>query len=400
MQPVLERRKIAAERWVRHAIRKHEEMGSLAQMNSSYRIAIVGAASLRGKELKEVLADSSFAASEFILMDDQEAVGQLEAAGDEVTFIQPISSASFDRVDFAFFAGHPDITRKHWRSALSAGASVLDLSYALEEEPGVLIRAPWVSCGSLRADRSGAPAAGSSRRSAIQPAASSPDLRTPAVVPAHPASVVLALLAENLNHAATVRGISATLLEPASEYGRAAMDELHRQTVALLSFESLPKSVYDIQVAFNAVAGVGGESEINLERVESRILRHYRILSGGRLPALLLQLIHLPVFHGHGFSIAVEFDAPVAKEAVSEALASEHIEIVSEGAEGPSNLTSAGQDKILLRIRHGGELRGKGNPPSSTFWLWAAADNLKLAVANAIACAEEMRALRPHGKVQ
>jgi len=56
-------------------------------MTPSYRIAIVGAASIRGKQLSEALAESSFAAAEFLLMDDQEALGQLEAVGDEITLL-------------------------------------------------------------------------------------------------------------------------------------------------------------------------------------------------------------------------------------------------------------------------------------------------------------------------
>jgi len=57
-----------------------------------------------------------------------------------------------------------------------------------------------------------------------------------AVVPAHPAALALALLLERLQQAAPVRFAAATVLEPASEFGRAAMDELHQQTVSLLSF--------------------------------------------------------------------------------------------------------------------------------------------------------------------
>lgn len=363
-------------------------------MAPDYRIAIVGAASLRGKELNEVLAESSFVGSEFTLMDDQEAIGQLESVGDEVTFIQPITPASFERMDFAFFAGHPDITRKHWRSALSAGASVIDLSYALEAESGVLVRSPWIVPAGVVGTVS-EPVARPARAPASAPIAS-PDLETRAVVPAHPAAVSLALLASNLGKAAPVRSISATVFEPASEHGRAAMDELHQQTVALLSFGSLPKAVYDIQIAFNAIISAGGDSKINLETMESRIRRHYRSLSAGALPPLSLQLVHLPVFHGYNFSIAIEFDAPVTTEAVADALAADHLEVVPAGADGPSNLTSVGQENILLRVRPGGD----GASPTAAFWLWAAADNLKLAVANAVACAEEMRSLRPRGKVQ
>jgi aspartate-semialdehyde dehydrogenase len=43
---------------------------------------------------------------------------------------------------------------------------------------------------------------------------------------------------------------------------------------------------------------------------------------------------------------------------------------------------------------------GGGSERSKRFWVWLAADNLKLAALNAIACASELRKLRPQGKVQ
>ena len=44
-------------------------------MSANQRIAIVGAASIRGKELNETLGESPFAEADFVLMDDQEAIG-------------------------------------------------------------------------------------------------------------------------------------------------------------------------------------------------------------------------------------------------------------------------------------------------------------------------------------
>src|ERR1700761_64330 len=113
-------------------------------MTPTYRIAIVGAASIRGKQLNEALGESSFSAAEFLLMDDQEALGQLESVGDEITFIQPISAESFGRVDFTFFTGTTELTLKHSQAALRAGSSIVDLTSALEGEAGVLVCAPWV----------------------------------------------------------------------------------------------------------------------------------------------------------------------------------------------------------------------------------------------------------------
>jgi aspartate-semialdehyde dehydrogenase len=50
----------------------------------------------------------------------------------------------------------------------------------------------------------------------------------------------------------------------------------------------------------------------------------------------------------------------------------------------------------MVRVRAGDD----ETTATNRFWLWAAADNLKLTAMNAVACALEMRRLRPQGKVQ
>lgn len=341
-------------------------------MPDTYKIAIVGAASLRGKELNEALGESPFGASDFLLMDDETALGQLESVGDEVTFIQRIEAGSFANVDFTFFAGSEEVTRKHWQNAHKAGASIIDMSYALENEPKVLVRGPWVQ------------------------AASVPDLQTPAVVPAHPAAVALALLLQRAGSVAQVRSASATVLEPASEYGRAALDELHQQTVSLLNFQTLPKEMYDAQIAFNLLPSLGESAKVHLGVSEARIRRHYAQLAGSALPGIAIQLVHAPVFHGYTISLALEFDAPISNEHLEAALSGEHVDIVMGESDPPSNLSCAGQDDILLRVR----TADGSTEATQRFWIWAAFDNLKLASINALACAQELRRVRPHGKVQ
>ena len=46
-------------------------------MTDTSKIAIVGAATIRGKELNEALAESAFAGANFSLMDDESQLGQL-----------------------------------------------------------------------------------------------------------------------------------------------------------------------------------------------------------------------------------------------------------------------------------------------------------------------------------
>jgi aspartate-semialdehyde dehydrogenase len=340
-----------------------------------YKIAIAGASTLLGRELKEVLSESPLAAARFVLLDEESVQGQLDQVGDEVTFVQAIVADSFERTDFTFFCGNEDLTRKHWREALRAGSTVLDLSGALDQENGVLVRAPWLGVETA-----------------------SVDLFTPAVVPAHPAALALALLMERLELAVPVRFVAATLLEPASEFGRAAMDELHQQTVSLLSFQGLPRGVYDAQVAYNLLCGLGEGSTASLSHAEARIRRHYEALSAGRWPALALQVIHAPVFHGHAFSIAVELERPVEIVTLEDALSGDHVDLVLEDTDSPSNLAATGQNDLLVRLRP--EKDGRNPNETSRLWLWVASDNLRLHAQNAVECALDLRRLRPKGTVQ
>ena len=340
-----------------------------------YKIVIAGASSLLSRELKDVFSDSPLASSNFALLDEEETQGQLEQVGDEVTFIQAVSAEAFSRADFTFFCGSENLTRRYWQQALRAGSTVLDLSGALDQETGVLIRAPWLGTE-----------------------ATAVDLFTPAIVPAHPAVIAIALLLERLQQAAPIRFAAATVLEPASEFGRAAMDELHQQTVNLLNFQSLPRTVYDAQAAFNMLGGVGEEAQVSLSRVEDRIRRHYEALTGGRGPALAVQVLHAPVFHGHTFSIAVELEHPVETMSLEEALTGEHIELILEDTDAPSNLAATGQNEVQVRLRP--EPMGRNSSQATRLWLWAAADNLRLNAQNAVQCALDLRRIRPQGTVQ
>lgn len=338
-----------------------------------YRVAVVGAASLKGKEVAEMLNDRNFPALDVKLLDDDETLGQLETMGDEITFIQSVRAEQFDRIDFAFFASDQECTRKNWNSVRRTGGAIIDLSYALEDEPGASLRAPWI-------ERE----LGKNVPVELQPG--------PAVI-SHPIAVVLALLVSRVKKAAPVRRVVATVFEPASEHGQRGMDELHQQTVNLLSFQQLPKAVFDAQVAFNMVTRYGEQSTPSLESVERRVLKHYERIAGSELPKPSLLLVQAPIFHGHAFSIYVDLEQTVAVGDLTQALTGEHVTITRGAEESPSNVNAAGQGEILVSVS-----RDASN--ENGYWLWAAADNLRIAAATAVEAAETMVATRPRGKIQ
>ena len=338
-----------------------------------YRAAIVGAASLKGKEVAEMLNERNFPAVDIRLLDDDEALGQLEAMGDEMSFIQSVRAEQFQNVDFTFFTSDADCTRNTWKRARDSGSTIIDLSGELENEPGASVRSLWIE----------------RERGRVAP----PELQPGPCVTAHPVAISLALLLLRAKKVATIRHTVATVFEPASEHGQRGMDELHQQTVNLLSFQPLPKEVFDAQVAFNMLARYGRNSHPSLDSVESRILRHYEKIAGDDAPRPSLMLLQAPIFHGHAFAVSLDLENAPDLPALTQALAGDHVSVPGPEEDLPSNVTSAGQPNILVTL--------KADPTQPNgVWVWAAADNLRISALTAVECAESMASTRPTGKIQ
>ena len=340
---------------------------------SLFRVAIVGAATLKGKELKEVLEERNFPAMDIKLLDDDESLGQLERVQDEVSFVQPVTAEQLEQVDFTFFACDESFTHTHWKLARDAGSAIVDLSYSLELDMNAPVRAPWIEkeLGQQTQLR----------------------LESTAIAVAHPAAVVLALLTLRAQKAGKVHSIAATVMQPVSEQGRRGMDELHEQTVNLLSFQQMPTDVFDSQVAFNMIGRYGQGSSRTLESIERRIGSHLRLLLENHAPVPSLMLLQAPVFHAHTFSIYIELEKNTSLGDFVQAIAGEHVEIARAADDAPSNVNVAGKDEVLVAIR-------RDASHENGFWLWAAVDNLRLAAITAVECAMALAAVRPHGKVQ
>src|SRR5579871_1374647 len=338
-----------------------------------FRVAIVGGATLKGKELKEVLEERNFPSAKIQLLDDDESLGQLDRVQDEVALVLPVGRDQLAQTDFTFFASDEEFTRKKWKLAREAGSAIVDMSYALEGEPNVPICAPWVE------------------RELGEPTHFT--LESSSVVTAHPAAVALALLLLRAKKAGDVRSTVATVFEPVSEQGRRGMDELHEQTINLLSFQQMPTTVFGSQVAFNVIGRYGKSSSDKLETIERRIGSHVRQLLQDQAPSPALILLQAPVFHAHTFSIYVELEKSVSNGDFSQAIAGEHVELARAEEDAPSNVNVAGKDEILVSAR-------RDSVHENGFWLWAAADNLRVAAITAVECATALAAVRPHGKVQ
>lgn len=190
------------------------------------------------------------------------------------------------------------------------------------------------------------------------------------------------MLLTSLAKIAPVRRSIIHVFEPASERGKKGLDELRQQTVGVLTFQKLKMDVFDAQLGFNLLARYGEEALEPLEGVEERILRHVASLLAlyPSIPMPSLRLIQAPVFHGHSFSIWVEFDEIPNLNMLADGLGAAGFDVRSD--DPPTNVSVAGMSGLSV-----GAIAADPNQPRAC-WIWMVSDNLRLVAENALAVAK------------
>ncbi len=331
------------------------------------RVAIVGASSLLGKELKQVLEDRNFPTSEIILLDEGLMAGTLTEAAGEPTFIRALEEDSFEGARFVFFAGSALEAARNWAAAMRAGASVIDLTGACGSDPQAQRRIP-----ALHAVLPPPPAKGAngSPRPALY------------ISPSVPGLIACTLSAAL--HGFSPARIVLVLMAPVSERDQPGIEELESQTASLLSFREISKTVFDAQVAFNVLAAFGGESKPRLSEIRAAIERETVAFLAGRAQAPAIQILHAPVFYGYAFAAYAEFRGPIDGGQLTSALTNVGVKIGTSQDPLPSNVSVAGEGEIHLAPIE------KDANVANAVWLWGAADNLRLASVNAVRIAEDL----------
>jgi aspartate-semialdehyde dehydrogenase len=320
----------------------------------------VGPDTLLGREIRDQISETQVGAELRLLTEVAEESGKLTDVGGEASVLTPFTAESVEGAAAIVLAG--SVEAAAIVSVLPGGIPIVDVGGSLEDQPRARLRAPLLEPHDFRV----AP-------DAIQ-------------VIAHPAAISLALVLNRIHQVFPIRRSVVTVFEPASERGTAGIEELQQQTVNLLAFKPLPKAVYDAQLSYALLAQYGEEAPLSLAAIEARIERHLASLlsfsSGAPIPSL--RLIQAPVFHGHSFSLWLEFDENPGVAAVQQVLNEPPIEVHGAEAEPPNNVGVAGQMGVAV-----GALTVDRNNPRAV-WAWMASDNLRLVAENAVMVLREV----------
>jgi aspartate-semialdehyde dehydrogenase len=347
-----------------------------------FRVAVVGASSLLGKELLNVLEEHRFPCTRLLTFSDDEdelelPILDLRGAPQTSPADQHVAATELDLAFIAARFRHMppflDLTQAPHQGR--PPCLLIDLSTAplgeAAAEPLLPLLPRVVSVPFLdRSFPAAEPEQGAVSRVYVSP---------------RPATIVISALLLRLGARFPLKSAVAHVFASASEIGSHGIEELQKQTVNLLSFQKIPRKVFGAQLAFNLLSRPGGTGGSELLALENRLRKQLKEYLQGRVPLPALRLLQAPVFHSLAVSLFIETGQPVAPEMVGEALQGERVQMRRRSQDSPTQVEVAGSDKILVD-----SVTADPDHPTG-LWIWAVADNLRLAAVNAVEVAESLR---------
>jgi aspartate-semialdehyde dehydrogenase len=168
---------------------------------------------------------------------------------------------------------------------------------------------------------------------------------------------------------------------------RSAMEELGKQTAAMLSFQSPEPKRFPVQIAFNVIPHIDDFQDNGYTKEEMKLVWETRKILGDERIQVNPTAVRVPVFYGHAEAVHLETREKISVERARELIAAAPgAELFDERRPGgyPTPVThAAGKDPFYV-----GRLREDISHPRGLS-LWVVADNIRKGAAlNAVQIAE------------
>ena len=188
-----------------------------------------------------------------------------------------------------------------------------------------------------------------------------------------------------LHDAVPINRINVSTYQAVSGAGSVAMNELAKQTGALLNSQKPDVQVFPARIAFNVIPQIDVFLEDSYTKEEHKLIDETRKIMEADI-AVTATAVRVPVFYGHSEAVNITFDGEMSATTARELLAdAEGVCVVDDPSseDYPMPTEAAGTDPVWVgRIRD-------DHSCSNSLHLWVVADNVRKGAAlNTVQIAE------------
>ena len=335
----------------------------MSNQNRTFNVAVVGTTGAVGETMLSILAERNFPVGKLVALASERSAGStVEFNGEKIT-VQDLATFDPAGIDIALFSAGGGISKEFAPKFAAAGAVVIDNSSAFRYDADIPLVVSEVNPEQVQ--------------------------NRPRGIIANPNCSTMQMLVAlaPIHRKYGIERINVATYQSVSGAGRSALEELGRQTGALLNFQDPDPQRFPVQIAFNLIPHIDEFLDNGFTKEEMKLVWETRKILGDDSIQVNPTAVRVPVFYGHSEAVAIETrDKITAAEARALLEAAPGIEVVDDRAPGgyPTPVTHAsGTDAVYV-----GRIREDISHPRGLN-LWIVSDNIRKGAAlNAVQVAE------------
>lgn len=328
-----------------------------------YRVCIVGATGVVGREMFSILEERDFPVSDLKLLASERTAGTTQEFKGEKLKVQVLREDSFKGMEIGLFSAGGSISQKYAPIASEEGCVVIDNTSAFRMDPEVPLVVPEVNPHAIADyDHKGIIA--------------NPNCST----------IQMVVVLKPIHDVAKIKRVIVSTYQSVSGTGKEAIRELEKQTLAIFNQRELKSEVYPHQIAFNCIPHIDVFSENGYTKEEIKMINETKKIMEDESIGITATTVRVPVFYGHSESVNIETTKKITPDEVRDILAqAPGVKVVDNPRknEYPLAIYATGKDETFVgRVREDPSIE-KGID------MWIVSDNIRKGAAlNAVQIAE------------
>jgi aspartate-semialdehyde dehydrogenase len=333
-------------------------------MTDKFDIAVVGATGAVGESMLEILAERKFPVGTVYALASERSVGKTVPFGNRELAVSDLAEFDFSQVQIGLFSAGGSVSAEFAPKAATAGCVVIDNTSHFRYDDDIPLVVPEVNADMISAHKA---------RGII----ANPNCST--------IQMVVAL--KPIYDAVGIERINVATYQAVSGAGRSAVEELVRQTAALLNGRPVEIDGDAKQIAFNAVPHIDTFQDNRYTKEEMKMVWETQKIFADDSILINPTAVRIPAFYGHSEAVHIETKDKITAEKVCELLRDAPGVTLLDGVKTgqyPTAVTeSSGTDPVYV-----GRVREDISHPRGIN-LWVVSDNIRKGAAlNSVQIAE------------